>query len=506
MTGTRGDAKVSTARAWSIENISFLLFACALGGLSVALLTTRYAYLALVPALTLLVFLYLGRATEVGFYFLVAYLPFQNYTTILDVGGYSFFTIQKIVGAWLVLVLVLSVLLNKRFTFNLRSSLWLLFAGFMVTGFISFLLSEFPVVAANELRRQLLDIVYFGLSLLFLSRPTVFEKKIPVVVVASVTASALMSIVGYVFDVQAFSLNVIESEFVKRGQGGSYDPNYFASIITFSLPFLMHWFLFSTRLLPRLGIMLLAGIGTVAVILTFSRGGFLIFMISLLLMAIEYVRNLRPRHLGFFTISFAAAIVGFALLVPRSFWERQLTTFTAVEMKTDISLSRRLSYLQVGWEEFLKHPVLGAGPGTFHELYGRTTVAQSFTDDESKLKRAAHNSYLHTIVGAGIVGFLFFAAMIVVGYRNFLRAEKLFRSAGDLVSVSMTKAYKISYLTLLITFFTLNAQDHKYFWLSLGFSQAAVFLAQSRRDRAGGQIPPAVALAEPLAAVSAGAG
>lgn len=503
MTGARGGGKVGTARAWNIESVSFLLFACAMGGLSVALLTTRHAYLALVPAVALLAFLYLGRATEVGFYFLVAYLPFQNYTTILDVGGYSFFTIQKVVGAWLVLVLVLSVLLNKRFTFNLRSSLWLLFAGFFVTGLFSFLLSEFRVVAANELRRQLLDIVYFGLSLVILSRPAVFEKKIPAVVVASVTASALLSIFGYVFNVQGLSLNVIQSANVMRGQGGAYDPNYFASIITFSIPFLMHWFLNTTRLLPRLGIMLLAGIGTVAIILTFSRGGFLIFIISLVLIAIEYVGRLRPRHLGFFTISIAAAIVGIALFVPRSYWERQRTTFSPAEVKSDIALSRRLSYLQVGWEEFLKHPVLGAGPGTFHELYGRTTIAQSFTDDESKLKRAAHNSYVHTIVGTGIVGFLFFVGMIVVGYRNFLRAERLFRAAGDHVMVSMTKAYKISYITLLITFFTLNAQDHKYFWLSLGFSQAAVFLAESRRGRAGQPAPAAAPSTNPPAEVPA---
>lgn len=466
------------------------LFGLLFGVLSVGLLATRHPVLALVPCLALPVLIYLARSPEAGFYFLVGYLPFQNYTTLMMVGEYDFFTIQKFVGAWVILVLALAAIANKRPTVNLHSNLWVWFAGLWLTGFVSLLFSEYRLVSSNELRRQLVDLLYFTLSLAFLSRKDLYSRKIPVLIVTTVTASALLSIYGYVFHVDKLSLNVLQGEDFRRAQGGSHDPNYFASIIVFSMPFLVHWFHTSKRILVRALTLVLAGIGVTAIVITFSRGGFLIFAAFAVIAAFEYMRKLRPKHLGFFTFIAAAAIVFLAVFVPRSFWERQRTTFTASEIKTDYSLSRRLSYLVVGWEEFKKRPLLGAGPGTFGELYGSTTIAQVYTNEESELKRASHNSYLSALVGTGIVGLFFFMAVIVVAYRNFLRAESLFLKAGDDRMVSLTKAYKIAYLTLLITFFTLNAQNQKYFWLSLGFSQAALFLAKGWPAAAGAAAAP----------------
>jgi O-antigen ligase len=465
-------------------NLSIALIGAVLGVASVAWLASPYPALALVPSLGVILLLVLARFPALGFYFLVGYIPFQNYTTLLVVGDQDSFTIQKVIGSALIFALLISAILKKRSMEPLRSNLWPWLVGFWVSSLLSFILSDYPVPAASELRRQFLDLVYFTLALVFLTDQRVLSRNVPAVIVATVVVSALLSLVAYAGHIDSLSLTVQHGEDFWRGQGGSHDPNLFSSIVVFTLPLLVHWFHTTTHGGSRAAIFVFGAICIAAIVVTFSRGGLLIFAVAAIMIFIEYMGKLRPRHLGFFALTATVALIGFVVLVPQSYWERQSTTFSKSDIKTDYSLSRRISYLVVGWEEFKERPILGAGPGTFAELYGATPYAQIYAEDETELKRVAHNTYLSTLVSTGLVGFLFFVGALVVAWRNYLRAEALFAKAGNDRMLSLTKAFKISFLTFLLTFVALSAENEKFFWLSLGISQAVLTVAK-RRPEAG---------------------
>lgn len=479
----RGERTMRALETFSLEKIFFLLFCFSVGASSLLLLTTPYSSLALLPGLGILAMLLLGRFPRIGFYILVFLIPFQGYTTIMMIRGQGFFTYNKILGFWIILVIALAIVVHKRIHVNLSSKLWKWFSLLAVFGLLSSLTSAYPATSIHGVRRLIADFTFFALTLVFISNRRAFSTVLPAVIVASVNLSCLLSLVGYYFDIPYFSMHV-SSAYATRVTGGAHEPNFLVSIIIFSLVLQMHWFAKTDKLWLRSLLLVLSTLGVTSAILTYSRSGFLILITVLAMLIYAYAGNIRPRHFGFITAFAALAVLAAVLFVPRSFWVRQSTI---THTRTDPSIARRISYLNVAWEEFKKRPVFGSGYDTFRDIYGKTTVAQRFAKDERTLRRVAHNTYVEFLVGSGLFGFSIFCIILLVGYKGFRRAERNFSSSGDDTLASLTRAYKLAYITFLLTFFFLSSFDHKYFWLALGISQAALFLSAPSGDTVGSQ-------------------
>lgn len=464
--------------AFSLEKTVFLVFCFAVASGSLLLLATPYYPLALLPGLGLLAMLLLGQFPRVGFYILVFLIPFQGYTTIMMVSGQGFFTYNKILGFWIILVIVLAILIHKRVHVNLSSKLWKWFALLFVFGLLSSIASTYPLTSFHGVRRLIADFTFFALTLVFVSDKRTFSTVLPAVIITSVNLSCFLSLAGYYFDLPYFSMHV-SSAYATRITGAAHEPNILVSFIIFSLVLQLHWFIKTDRLWLRALLLGLSVMGITAAILTYSRSGFLILVAVLAMLFFAYARYIRPKHIGFITAFVTLAFLASLAFVPQSFWVRQSTI---THTRTDPSIARRISYLHVAWEEVGKRPLFGAGYDTFRDIYGKTAVAQRFAKDESKLRRVAHNTYVEFLVGSGLFGFSILCIILFVGYKSFRRAEKNFRGAGNDTMASLTRAYKFAYVTFLLTFFFLSSFDHKYFWLALGISQAALFLSTLSGD------------------------
>lgn len=431
--------------------------------LVVGLLATPYYPLALLPAIGVLGLLFLGRYPQAGYHFIVFLIPYSAYRGFAENAPYL--TASKMVGVVLVLYVALLLLLTKRAPLDLRSNLWpwlLLFFGVNV---LSTLLSENWLLSLNTLREIGAAYLFFVLSLAFLRRRE-SRETLAIVLVASISIGAALSIAGYLFDIPLFAMNV-ESESVKRATGVAQNPNHFAAFVVFSLPILAHLAFCARRVAGRVVAGGLFLMNVAAIVLTYSRGGALVLAAVLALLVIEHLHRLKPRFVGLVVAVAALAVAAAIVLVPASYWERQ----RSISPISDSSVSRRLTYLTVGWRAFLQNPILGAGPGNFRVLYAESPESRSFGDTEDELRRYAHNTYLEILIGTGLVGFACFAAVVIRALANFVQARRSLRLSGRAEAASMLDAFGLSFVAILLYFALLSSQGHKYFWLSLALSE-----------------------------------
>jgi O-antigen ligase len=189
------------------------------------------------------------------------------------------------------------------------------------------------------------------------------------------------------------------------------NPNDLALILNLFLPLTAALALTARRLSLRLFAWGLVGLSVAAVIITFSRGGFLTLMVEAALFLPLLIRRGGGKVIGILAI---VAIVGVSL-APAGYTDR-MGTILNIESDSTGSAQMRWDDTVASFAFMLRHPILGAGLGqgllALNEIRGAlwTTV---------------HNAYLNYGVDTGVVGFVLFIAMVLVSLRTARRIERL---------------------------------------------------------------------------------
>lgn len=241
---------------------------------------------------------------------------------------------------------------------------------------------------------------------------------------------------------------------VVRGGGSFGDPNVWASVNLFFLPYVIfhfsqarHWAVRGYDLAVMLG--LIANVG-----MSFSRAGLLV--LGVVLMMLLWQQRARP---------WLAALVGagvvavFLYFVPFEVIEQRFNRlFTnPSQAARGSSLYTRYMVLVGGFEVFMQNPIWGVGPSQ----YGQYVSYGGMAD----YGKSAHNIYMQVLVELGVLGAVAFgmlARAVFLLWRR-LRAAKLegwdqhfFRYAN------------LSFLSYVLMGATLNILYHSYMWFMLG--------------------------------------
>jgi O-antigen ligase len=465
----------------------FFLFAAALLLVlgSVFLLATPKPVLAIGPAGALAAMFLFWRHPQAAFYLIVFLIPFGSYRTI--VAGYEALTISKFVGAWLVLVVVVTSIAEKNLPDRIRSNLWGILAVFFALNIVSALLSPYPAVAFNGVRRLVTDYAFFALTIFFASTPRRFSRTLPAVIMTGIGVSICVTFIGRAMGLEQFTHDI-------RSVGTSVNANMYALMLVFSLPIFAHFAFHAASRTGRLLATAFVPMTVLGVMLTYSRSSFLILLAVCALLFFEHAHRFRPRMAGLFLAVAGAAVLAAAIYAPQGFWTRQRT----VTDKSDEAISRRISYLQFAPEAFMKRPVVGSGLETYKELYGQSKYAVAHTTgEEHKRRRYAHNAFVEILIGNGALGLMLFLALLYKGFSNFTAAARSFLKQGSPVMASLAGALRISYAAMLLSFFFSSGIHRKYWWILFGLSQAAVTLSLMRKGRADGKTAPVPAEAAP---------
>ncbi len=156
----------------------------------------------------------------------------------------------------------------------------------------------------------------------------------------------------------------------------------------------------------------------VSFLLTQSKAAFLSLLIvaGVSIIAARKKLRLKPKVLLVSLLAVLILLSG-VLLSPLG---RKLIIYTAdLTEKGSYTLGQRLDYWSTGLKMFVASPVIGNGFNSFGLL------SPKYRSPGAGEARSAHNNFLQILIETGVVGFVFFAGIWVVGLasaRSFVRA------------------------------------------------------------------------------------
>lgn len=435
------------------------------------LLMTPYYWLAAALPIVCIVLFFLIKNTHWGLYGMVALIPFGAFRKIY-IGQFEL-NVPWILAAIVLVVLILQFLLRQRSWLVLKDRIWvwlLLFLGVMSLSAFYSIYKETPIA---DIKLWMAALLFIALCFVLIS-PHGLHHHLPKILIFSVFVSAQLGVIGFFFGIDLFAREQISGTF-SRGLGGAIDANNMALMVIATLPLVVHCWLTSQTMRHRLLYLTIFMLNLVAVGTTYSRGGFLVLLLSLLLMLWEFRRFNKPKYLGFFLFVLCAASVSFVHMMPDSFWERQ----TSLVSWSDSSLTRRTSYLFVAQDAFVEHPFIGSGPGAFREIFKDSIYARVDDETGEAKPRYAHNTYLEVLVGTGALGMLIFLMILYLTLRGFSIAKQRYLSQGNTHLASLMGAYKLYFMLIMLYLLIFSEPFHKLMLLAFALSPLALRFAKA---------------------------
>jgi O-antigen ligase len=276
---------------------------------------------------------------------------------------------------------------------------------------------------------------------------------------------------------------------VERLAGPIGEKNRYAQIMLMLVPIGFMTFVAERRLVLRLAALGSAGLTTMAMALTFSRGAAVAAGVVLLAMVV--LRYIRLRYL---VAAFGIGLV--VLLAVPQYADRVLTLGSvaslfsdeAVGSSADNSLLSRATENLTAINVFADHPIVGVGPGQFSEYYRQ--YSDQIGISVRAQDREAHNLYLGLAAEAGALGLAAFLVAVGVTLVGLARARRAaLASRRDLAALAT--GFLLAIVAYLASGVFLHLSYARYYWLilALGGAAAVIVRAAVRDDGAGGAIP-----------------
>lgn len=283
----------------------------------------------------------------------------------------------------------------------------------------------------------------------------------------------LLLLLGLWLAVGAIKAYVLTGNPVKGpGSGFLSDENDLALGLVVVTP--MAWSLYQAA--ARSGQRALAGFSSVAiavaVVLTFSRGGFIGLIFVLTAIAVAAKRR-------FFSIAFLAVVITVAWnLAPPQYRER---IASIRHYREDESAQARMYTWQAAELMFRDRPFFGVGAGNFSTAYG----LKYRPPEAHTMWRATHSIYYECLAELGAAGCIFFCALIALTYRDLIKVVRM-RPAGAKSAweqrVALGTAIALSGYLVGGAFLSALFYIHPYLLAAL-----AVCLERTAREHAGVQ-------------------
>ena len=243
-----------------------------------------------------------------------------------------------------------------------------------------------------------------------------------------------------------FASNPDQVRFVAQGD----DPNDAARMLVFALPLAALLVNGENGLLRRTLFGAYLPLGTLAVLLTASRSGFLALLVALAGCFLLLLRTVRRAALAAsFGIPALAAAVW--LNLPRQTLMRVVSVWDELQRGT---LNQRWNIWEAGWQAFVHAPYFGSGAGSF-------VIAARLAPTDT-----AHNTALALVVEGGIVALVIAAALVVAAALCVLRTDGPLR-------IALASVLVVGLLSSMVA----TVQENRATWLLLGLVSVAARLA-----------------------------
>ncbi len=214
---------------------------------------------------------------------------------------------------------------------------------------------------------------------------------------------------------------------ILQGPGGMYqDNNTFALAFVMLLPLLYftHDLITNARYLWfKKGFRLIFFFTLLAVIFTYSRGGFLGLVVVVTMINIRS----KKKFTTWIFMGILALIIGL-FFIPQEYKDRLNTIFVDEGEEREASSASRLHFWKVAIDMVNDNPITGVGPGCYNAAYNK----YDFLDGEYGTSRAVHSSLFQFLTNNGYPAFIIFCMLIFISIRTCMRIRKAAYRRKDL--------------------------------------------------------------------------
>jgi O-antigen ligase len=354
-------------------------------------------------------------------------VPWQNVVSIPGLG-----TISKILGIGAIGATLLHVLMSGRVR-PLFSFHWLALAYLMWVYLSAFWAIAKPESVLSDLMTYTQVIVMMWV--IWEAGPT------PRRLTSLLQAYVLGAYVAAGDTIQNFLLGTAVREDATRFAASGFDPNDLGMMLALALP--MAWYISLTarngmqRWLNRAYFV----VGTLAILLTSSRGALLAAVVAMFVIPWTLTRVGAGVRVALVVLGLGATLAA-VQLVPEKSFERLATTGSEISSGT---LNSRLRIWQAGIALVPIRPLHGYGPAGWYPAVGQRIG-----------NMAPHNTYLAVMVEEGLIGLFIYLMLFMVLFKRLLAIPTFERRTG-LVQLA----------TLMIAIFPLHWHQNKASWLML---------------------------------------
>jgi O-antigen ligase len=260
-------------------------------------------------------------------------------------------------------------------------------------------------------------IKYLLIYLIALNMPFAekINNKIPLAVTIILVMQALLGMLQYVRgdvlglsilgEASGASLNFVGESLRISGTAGGTNSyaGYMAMLLVFLAPFMV-----VQKKIFYYGVF---SLGCVALLLSFSRAGWLslIVGVNIVLILLLYNKLIRFTRILMFAIFISAVIAGLMYAYTDQIMER----FTSDEAIS--SAKTRIIYSDQAFEAISDYPIFGIGPGVT-QYFGRWNDFQEYVRNELpsiNLDNQVHNGHLQIWMEGGVPAFILWSAIIL---------------------------------------------------------------------------------------------
>ena len=240
--------------------------------------------------------------------------------------------------------------------------------------------------------------------------------------------------------------------------------NGFGSIMLMAVGISLALVVPERRLLIRLLLVAVVVMGSIALVLTFSRGAF-VGAVAMIAAGLLLSRSFRFRLASL--VVAAAALIGVWTGVAGAFglssYVSRVTAITTINYSTT---AQRNVLWAMGWQQFTSHWLFGLGIGNFDLPQFWYPLAYQFSAPRGffLFPQGVHNFYIGWASDAGVVGLVFLIGMLFLAVRSIVRATRrtsdpllaamghavMFAFVGYFVYVASSpeQGYQLPYITV----------------------------------------------------------
>lgn len=389
---------------------------------------------------------------ELGFFVLIAIMPVELYTAIFAVelfGGLAL-TSTRVLGLIVSMAWLARIMVMRQRIIGIKNGTYVLL--FLLSVALSSIAACDQEIVFVKVQTFIQLIVFYFLCVNLINGEKMLRRVLWVFVLFT-GLSAILGVLQY-FGIIFGGMGTWEG--AVRVAAGARGSDTFSTCLFTGMFITIGLLLGEKAKIAKIVLPPIIPLIIAASIFTFSRGGAVAFLGGLLYFTIRQKKRIKP------IIMMLLLVLLVIPFIPEVYRSRLSPSYAA----TDPSVLNRIYASKAALKIWLHNPLTGVGIGNFR-VHGIKYMPLGF-----KSHMVTHNTYAEVLAELGILGFVFFTAIIYRTLKSMRSYSDRMATEGKWEMRKICLGLEIGFVTFLVGNIFLSNMDLKYFWFLFALGAA----------------------------------